>query len=156
MLGSGWYVADWTLFGFPSFFVVDASLGPGAEIRLVISWQLFEDRLVCVPVNPCHQMMVIFFGSKSGRSLCCSLLKKSSFQLPPRVLDADLSFKEKLAGWSVPSGELLNIPLPFKQVGNAGCHGATNDIRYCLCCRWSCTSVQACSKCWSWSVGQVW
>ena len=77
-------------------------------------------------------MLVVLSVCQPGCALCLGFCQEGSFKLPPWILDGHLTFKHEIGAWSCPSVELIDVPMPFHQVGYGSSHRALDHIPWAL------------------------
>lgn len=75
---------------------------------------------------------MIRFARHSGNALCFGLLLNGPLEFPPGILNCDLILYHVGATLPLPTMYVMDLPVPFHQVGNGGRHRPSHHIPWML------------------------
>ena len=75
-----------------------------------------------------EEVLVVLPLSQPGDPLAPGLKEQSFFDLPPRVLDADLILQHVVRGLSCPPVKTVGLPVPLCQIGNGCCERSFHSV----------------------------
>ena len=125
-------LANGAKFGFAIFFEVDSPLGPCPQVRFVFPWDAADHLSVGVPVDACNQVLMVLFTGQPGGALGFGFLQQCTFKLPPWILDGDLIFHQVWSSGSVPSVDVIDLPIPLHHICYGCSHGSSYHIPWVL------------------------
>ena len=93
-------------------------LDGGWHLGPKLFWQGLDLLVLHMPIQSCEEMLVALSLCQHGDPMAPGFKQQSFFDLPPRVLDADLIVQHEVGCGPGKSVEIVDLPFPLGHIGN--------------------------------------